>query len=51
MAEMKAILIWLVLHYDVKMEAEGVFPKPIHFQAHSPPNKTARVLFRKKQDK
>ena len=45
------MLAWLVLHYDVKMEKEGVFPKPTYFQAHSLPNKTARVLFRKRQDK
>lgn len=49
MAELKAMLAWLVLHYDVKMENEGVFPEPIYFQAQSPPNQTAKVLFRKRQ--
>ncbi|KAI0804683.1 cytochrome P450 [Irpex lacteus] len=48
-AELKAMLAWLVLHYDVKMENEGVFPDPIYFQAQSPPNQTAKVLFRKRQ--
>ena len=51
LAELKAMLAWLVLHYDVKMEKEGIFPKPTYFQAHSPPNHTAKVLFRRRQGK
>ncbi|KAI0804677.1 cytochrome P450 [Irpex lacteus] len=48
MAELKAILAWLVLHYDVKMENEGVFPAPMYIQAKSPPNPNAKVLFRRR---
>ena len=50
-AELKAMLAWLILHYDVKMEKEGVFPEPTYFQDQAPPNYTAKVLFRKRQDK
>ena len=50
-AELKAMLAWFVLHYDVKMEKEGVFPEPTYFQEQCPPNYTAKVLFRKRQDK
>lgn len=49
MAELKAILAWLVLHYDVKMENEGVFPAPMYIQAKSPPNPNVKVLFRRRR--
>ncbi|KAI0804678.1 cytochrome P450 [Irpex lacteus] len=48
-AELKALLAYIVLHYDIKMENEGVFPKPLYIQSKSPPNRSARVLFRRRR--
>ncbi|KAI0084548.1 cytochrome P450 [Irpex rosettiformis] len=50
-AELKAVLAWLVLHYDLKMENEGVFPEPSYYQARCPPSSSAKALFRKRKDK
>ncbi|KAI0795985.1 cytochrome P450 [Abortiporus biennis] len=50
--ELKSMLAHLVLHYDVKMEdgQEGIVPQPLEISFSRTPNRTASVLFRKRQD-
>ena len=44
------MLAHLVLNYDVKLENEGVRPSDMWFMASCVPNRTAEVLFRRRQD-
>jgi cytochrome P450 len=46
--ELKAMLSYLLLHYDVRAEAEGVRPADIYIQ-HAIIPVQAKVLFRKRQ--
>jgi len=46
---LKAMLAHLVLAYDVKLENEGVRPTDTWFGTSCIPNRTAEVLFRKRQ--
>jgi len=48
--ELKAMVAHLVLNYDVKLENEGVRPSDIWFMSNCIPNRTAEVLFRRRQD-
>ncbi|OBZ73466.1 Ent-kaurene oxidase [Grifola frondosa] len=48
--ELKAMLAHVVMTYDVKMEEEGVLPPHSHFGTAFVPNRTAKVLFRKRQE-
>ncbi|TFK56599.1 cytochrome P450 [Heliocybe sulcata] len=48
-AELKAMMAHLVMNYDVKLEAEGVRPKDLWLSTSRSPNRTAKVLFRKRQ--
>jgi len=48
--EIKAMLAHLVLNYDVKLENEGVRPSDMWFMVNCIPNRTAEVLFRRRQD-
>ncbi|EJD49253.1 cytochrome P450 [Auricularia subglabra TFB-10046 SS5] len=45
--EMKAMMAYMVAHYDMKMEREGVVPDPTWFGGALLPNMDARVLLRK----
>lgn len=45
--ELKLMLAYLVLNYDVRSEIEGVIPKPSWYITNLVPNPTAKVLFRK----
>ena len=47
--ELKGMLAHLVVTYDIKMENEGVVPKPFKFEFHHVPNPNAEVLFRKRR--
>jgi len=46
--ELKAMLAHIVLHYDVKLEKEGVRPPDQLFDSLRIPNQGAKVLFRKR---
>ncbi|TFK56598.1 cytochrome P450 [Heliocybe sulcata] len=48
-AELKAMLAHLVLNYDVKLENEGVRPPDEWVGVSRVPNRTAEVMFRKRQ--
>lgn len=48
--ELKSMMAHLVMNYDVRMEKAGEVPAPIHYTAMISPNRTAKVLFRKRQD-
>jgi len=47
--ELKMMMAHLVLSYDVKLEDEGVRPPNMWFASACSPNRTAEVLFRKRQ--
>lgn len=46
--ELKAMMAYLVMHYDVKMEQEGVIPERMWFATKLLPCPIAEVLFRKR---
>jgi hypothetical protein len=46
--ELKAMLAYVVLNYDVKTEEDGVRPSAKWFAHQSVPNPTASVMFRKR---
>lgn len=46
--EIKMLLAHVLLNYDVKLENEGVLPKPFWYDRTRIPNLKARVLFRKR---
>ncbi|EJD49224.1 cytochrome P450 [Auricularia subglabra TFB-10046 SS5] len=46
--EMKAMMAYMVTHYDMKMEQEGVVPAETWFGAAVIPDRTARMLIRKR---
>lgn len=46
--ELKALLAFVVLNYDVKLEKDGVRPPDEYFGNSIIPNRTAKVLFRKR---
>ncbi|EPQ60474.1 cytochrome P450 [Gloeophyllum trabeum ATCC 11539] len=50
-AELKAMLAHLVINYDVKLEDEGVRPKDTWFSTSRSPNRTAKVMFRKRHSR
>ncbi|EEB94370.1 hypothetical protein MPER_06828 [Moniliophthora perniciosa FA553] len=47
--ELKALMSHVLLNYDVKLEKEGVLPESDWFGLSNTPNRTAEVLFRKRQ--
>lgn len=47
--ELKAMLAYVVLNYDVKFEREGVRPENKWIAMSIVPDPTAHVLFRKRQ--
>ncbi|KAK7678985.1 hypothetical protein QCA50_017928 [Cerrena zonata] len=47
--ELKAMMAYTVLNYDVKMENEGVIPEPVWYSVKVMPNATAEVMFRRRQ--
>ncbi|KAJ8464090.1 hypothetical protein ONZ51_g9826 [Trametes cubensis] len=47
--ELKAMLAYIVLNYDMKLEGDGKRPENIHFGQTVFPDPNARVLFRKRQ--
>ncbi|KAH9914911.1 cytochrome P450 [Epithele typhae] len=47
--ELKALVAFLVLHYDMKIPGDGPRPSDVYFAEHVLPDPTARVLFRKRQ--
>ncbi|KAI0071402.1 cytochrome P450 [Panus rudis PR-1116 ss-1] len=46
--ELKAVLAHLIVHYDMKLEQEGVIPKDMVFSTAIVPDPEAKVLFRKR---
>ncbi|KAH7914791.1 cytochrome P450 [Hygrophoropsis aurantiaca] len=46
---MKAMMAYLVINYDIKLKQEGVRPPDQWFQMNCSPNRTAEVMFRKRQ--
>ncbi|EKM61752.1 uncharacterized protein PHACADRAFT_248575 [Phanerochaete carnosa HHB-10118-sp] len=47
--ELKAMLAYIVVNYDVKPEYEGIRPESLQRGLNNDPNNTARVLFRGRQ--
>ncbi|GJJ07760.1 hypothetical protein Clacol_001965 [Clathrus columnatus] len=47
--ELKAMMAYLVLNYDIKMKNEGVRPKNLSIAMSCPPDITASVMFRRRQ--
>jgi len=47
--ELKMMLVHLVTTYDIKLENEGVIPPTMGFGPAIVPNRTAKVLFKKRQ--
>jgi hypothetical protein len=43
------MLVYLILHYDIRTEVEGVRPQDMKIRSAIMPNMQARVLFRKRQ--
>ncbi|EJD07466.1 cytochrome P450 [Fomitiporia mediterranea MF3/22] len=48
--ELKAMMAYLILNYDVKAEVEGVRPENVYHRARLSPNPKAKVLFKKRTD-
>ena len=48
--ELKAMLAHIVLTYDVKMPREGERPRDLWLASVCVPNRTAKVMFRKRTD-
>ena len=48
--ELKTIMAHLVMTYDLKLEKLGEIPPPMHISNIVVPNRTAKVLFRKRKD-
>lgn len=48
--ELKAMMAYLVMHYDVKLaDGETARPKDLEFASSVVPNPKAKVMFRKRQ--
>ncbi|KAI0072328.1 cytochrome P450 [Panus rudis PR-1116 ss-1] len=48
-SELKLMMAYLVLNYDVQMEEPGVIPPPVWYSVKVQPNPTAKVLFRRRR--
>jgi len=48
--ELKAMLAYVVMNYDVKFEHEGVRPQNVWFGVMISPDPTGRVMLKKRQD-
>ena len=46
--ELKALLAYLVVNYDFKIEGDGPRPSNVYFAESVVPNPTAKVMFRKR---
>ena len=46
--ELKALLAYLVVSYDFKIEGDGPRPSNVYFAESVVPNPTAKVMFRKR---
>ncbi|KAH7930341.1 hypothetical protein BV22DRAFT_1000969, partial [Leucogyrophana mollusca] len=46
---MKAMMAHLVINFDIKLKQEGVRPSDQWFQMNYSPNRTAEVMFRRRQ--
>ncbi|GJE92698.1 cytochrome P450 [Phanerochaete sordida] len=49
-SELKTMLAHLVMNYDVRTETPGVIPPAMHVSNVVVPNRTAKVLFRKRRE-
>ncbi|GJE97791.1 cytochrome P450 [Phanerochaete sordida] len=47
--ELKCMMAYVVVNYDVKLEKEGVLPKNVHTATSIAPNPEARVFFRRRK--
>jgi cytochrome P450 len=47
--ELKAMMVHLLLNYDVKFESEGIRPTNLVIGPSIMPNMEAKVMFRKRQ--
>ncbi|EJD07465.1 cytochrome P450 [Fomitiporia mediterranea MF3/22] len=48
--ELKAMMAYLLLNYDMKAEVEGVRPENVYHRSRLSPNPKAKVLFKKRTD-
>lgn len=48
--ELKSMMAHVVMTYDVSMEKPGHIPQPVRIGAINSPNRTAKVLFKKRRD-
>lgn len=47
--ELKAMLAYILLNYDVKLPNDGLRPQNQWFMGNSSPNRTAEIMFRRRQ--
>ena len=48
--ELKFIMAYLILNFDMRMEQDGVRPKDLWIGSQCFPNMSAQVMFRRRQD-
>lgn len=49
MNELKAMMAYVLLNYDVKLEKEGIRPSNIYKGIRLLPNPTAKLMFKKRK--
>ena len=47
--ELKAMMAYTVLNYDVKMQDDSGIPEPVWYSVKVMPNREAQVMFRRRQ--
>ncbi len=51
MNELKAVVAYILLHYDLKLPGDGTRPKNVYTARGILPDPSAKVLFRKRKRK
>ena len=47
--ELKALLVFMVIHYDFKLKDDGPRPSNVYMDENVVPDPTAQLMFRKRQ--
>ena len=47
--ELKALLVFMVIHYDFKLKNDGPRPSNVYMDENVVPDPTAQLMFRKRQ--
>ena len=51
MNELKVVVAYILLHYDLKLAGDGTRPKNVYLARNILPDPTGKVLFRKRKRK